>query len=189
MASSCWKEKKRVITRYDVTAHIYNLRYRKEQCRKYEAVLNSLEVAGRDLILDVGCGTGLFIQRIVKLGGIIVGVDCSRKMLEETKKEAGHLINVSLICGDADYLPLRESIFDKVFAFTLLQNMPNPRQTFLEVMRVAKIDSYIVLTAQKKFFTKRSFAKLLEDVGLPIFKFFDDEELKDYIVLCRRQRE
>lgn len=187
-SSSHWKEKKREIRRYDVTAHIYNLRYHKEQGKKYEAVLNLLEVTNGNLVLDLGCGTGLFIQRIAKLGCTIVGVDHSKKMLEETKRECSYLINVSLICGDADFLPLRENMFDKVFAFTLLQNMPEPRKTILEMIRVARIDSDLVLTAQKKIFTKERFMQLLGEIDLSVVKFFDDEGLKDYIAICRRHK-
>lgn len=184
--SNRWREKKKIIKRYDMTAHIYELRYREEQNMKYDAVLNSSEITMGDCILDVGCGTGLFIQKIAEKNGIIVGIDSSKKMLEEAKRACNRLKNASFICGDADFLPLRGRIFDNVFAFTLLQNMPQPKQTILEIARVAKNDSEIILTYQKKRFKEKHCDQSLENAGLHVSKFFDDGQLKDYVVIYRR---
>ena len=183
-----WKEKRRYIKQYDASAYIYNLRYREEQSKKYEMALKSLSMLYSDRILDVGCGTGLFILKISKFGKTIVGIDCSKKMLNEAKKKCSHLLNVSLICSDADFLPLRENSFNLVFAFTLLQNMPNPEKTLHEILRVANIDSTVILTAQKKAFTKFRFMQLLGKIDLYLIHFIATEELKDYLAICRRRR-
>ena len=167
---------------------MYNLRYYKEQQKKYDAVLNSLNIFDACLVLDVGCGTGLFIRRIADYSGTIIGVDASRKMLDEVVKTRNPLTDVSLICGDADFLPVRDNVFNRVFAFTLLQNMPHPEQTIREILRVAAIDSIVVLTAQKKSFTKERFMSMLENLDLCISSFLDDSELKDCIVICGKPR-
>lgn len=181
-----WKEKEKIVKRYNVTAQLYNLRYRDEQESKYDAVLNSVKISVGEYILDIGCGTGLLIQRIGEKNGIIIGIDFSKRMLEEAKKTCGGLENVSLICGDADFLPLQEETIDKIFVITLLQNMPQPKQTILEATRVAKDDSEIVLTWQKKLFKEKNLTELIENYGLDVSKSFDDERLRDYVLICRK---
>ena len=69
---------------------------------------------------------------------LVVGVDISRKLLIHAKEQACPFQNIFLIQADADYLPFAESSFDTVFAFTLLQNVPNPMETLKEFKRVTK---------------------------------------------------
>ena len=173
---------------YNATAHSYNQQYREEQSRKYKTALNSLKIKimRNDSILDVGCGTGLFIKETAEIAGFVVGLDLSRRMVELANRECRDLKNVFLICGDADHLSLREKIIDKVFSFTLLQNMPDPQQTIREILRVAKADSEMILSADKKSFTDEGLRKLLREVNIVITSFIDDEELNDYLAICTK---
>jgi len=180
--------KRRYIDRYDKTASIYNLRYYQEQQRKYETILNFIDKVNTNSALDLGCGTGLFIRQIINHSNTIIGVDVSKKMLDEAKKIPDSLTNVYLIRSDADFLPLKDNLFDIVFAFTILQNMPAPEQTIREIIRVAKTCSTIVLTAQKRVFEKERFKNMLENEDLHVSKIFDDNEVKDYVAVCEKQR-
>jgi len=181
---SCWKIKKRSVQHYNLTADTYNRRYREEQKRKYRAALEALDAPKGDYILDLGCGTGLFIEEAVELEGYIIGVDCSKNMIKKAKHEHGDR-RVSLLCADADHLPFVEGAFDKVFSFTLLQNMPSPERTVVEICRVARRGSEVVLSATKKGFTGSSFLRLLNEERLTVVELIDGEESKDYIAICR----
>lgn len=55
--------KGRVQGAYDeLGGELYDLRYTGEQEEKYTWVLSKLRVREQDIIVDVGCGTGLFLQ-------------------------------------------------------------------------------------------------------------------------------
>ncbi|MDQ1280088.1 MAG: hypothetical protein QG670_1350 [Thermoproteota archaeon] len=179
-----WKEKEKIAKRYNISAQLYNLRYRDEQESKYDAILDIVKINLGEYILDIGCGTGLLIQRIGKNNGITIGIDFSKKMLEEAKKTCRGLENISLICGDADFLPLRDGTINKIFAITLLQNMPQPKQTILEITRIAKDVSEIVLTWQKRIFEEKDLTKWLDNCELNVSKSFNDGQLKDYVHVC-----
>ena len=56
-----WKDKRKVMQRYDLTAEMYEERYAQEQEAKYGAALENVDVAGCT-VLDVGCGSGLFFR-------------------------------------------------------------------------------------------------------------------------------
>ena len=36
-------------------------------------------------LLDIGCGTGLFVERYIEAGGSAIGLDISRKMIERAR--------------------------------------------------------------------------------------------------------
>jgi ubiquinone/menaquinone biosynthesis C-methylase UbiE len=107
-------------------------------------------------------------------------------MLERAGSRCGGRENVCLVCGDADRLPFRERSFDKVFAFTLIQNMPDPGQTVHEIVRVAKSGSRVVITALKKCFTLEKFVWLLEKSGLTVVDVMSGEDLRDHVAICTR---
>ena len=146
-----WNDKRDIMQRYDVTAEMYEELYSEEQKRKYGKALENVDVAG-GVVLDVGCGSGLFFKQIASQADMVVGVDVSRKLLLKAKKQAGTFGNVFVLQADADHLPFTEGFFEVVFAFTVLQNMPNPPETLGEFKRVAKLGGRVVVTGLKKAF-------------------------------------
>jgi ubiquinone/menaquinone biosynthesis C-methylase UbiE len=155
--------------RYDITAAMYNARYAEEQEAKYKAALASVNVAGA--VMDVGCGTGLLFSHV------------SAKLLLQAKKRAKAYGNVHVVRADADHLPVKADGFTTVFAFTVLQNMPKPAETLLELKRAAKRDGAIVVSGLKKTFALEAFEHLLQQAGLRVVSLKDDAVLKCYVAV------
>ncbi len=177
-----WRDKRKAMQAYDITAEMYDERYGEEQGRKYQKALEIIDVVG-EVILDVGCGSGLFFSQAADQAKIVVGVDVSRKLLLKAKAQARDFGNVFLVHADADHLPFQDDLFGAVFAFTMLQNMPKPTETLSELRRVAKIDAKIVVTGLKKFFPIEKFMDFLENSGMQIVTFVDDEPINCYITV------
>ena len=66
---------------------MYDERYAEEQKAKYKKALEVVNVADR-VVLDVGCGSGLFFSQVAAQADIVVGVDVSRKLLFKAKEQA-----------------------------------------------------------------------------------------------------
>jgi ubiquinone/menaquinone biosynthesis C-methylase UbiE len=179
-----WYKKREIMHRYDVTACMYDMRYAEEQKAKIEAALRNLTIGKRDFVLDAGCGTGLLFG-YVDCRAVVVGVDISRKTLFQAKENAKDFWNVHLVLADADNMPLKESVFSHVFAFTLIQNMPDPVRTLNEVNRIAKPEGAIVVTGLKSIFSREGFEELLRNAGLKIAAL-EDEDLKCYVAVCTK---
>jgi len=175
-----WDAKRETMESYDVKADSYEIQYGGEQSEKYWVALNAVRLEGDDVVLDDGCGTGLFIRRVAHHSSCIVGMDFSERMLRIAKKMCGELKNVFLIRCDADFLPLKEESFDKVFSFTLIQDAPNPDFTLLEMARVSKSSSKIVVTALKKVYTLAKLTDQLMSSGLRVVEAPEAEGLKDH---------
>jgi ubiquinone/menaquinone biosynthesis C-methylase UbiE len=176
-----WKEKRKVMQRYDVTAEMYDERYAEEQSAKYVAALENVKIAD-STVLDVGCGSGLFFTHASK-AKILVGVDVSHKLLLKAKEQTHALENISVLQADADHLPFCPGVFDAVFAFTVLQNMPDPSETLCEIKRVAKKGGRVVVTGLKKVFSLKTFTEALDEGGLQMISFVDNEYVKCYVAV------
>ncbi len=177
---AAWKEKRRVMQAYNVTAEMYDERYCGEQKRKYQKALESVEIKGA-AVLDVGCGSGLFFQEIASKARIVVGIDLSKKLLLKAKQHERE--NFFVLQADADYLPLVNGFFDAVFSFTVLQNMPKPSETLAEVKRVTKPEGKVVLTGLKKAFGLQKFVDLIENSGFNLASFVDEDAINCYIAV------
>jgi ubiquinone/menaquinone biosynthesis C-methylase UbiE len=83
--------------------------------------------------LDVACGTGFLTRH---LRGTVVGLDQSRRMLDEATRQAP---NASFVQGDALALPFPNTSFSRIFTGHFYGHLREPERTaFLgEAKRVA----------------------------------------------------
>ena len=179
-----WKQKRSNKQHYDLQATIYDLQYVGEQDNKIVTMLESMDFGSRDLVLDLGCGTGFLFKHITEKTGFIVGVDVSKKVIVQAKNRTKNMLNVELVCADADNTPFVDNLFDKVFAVTVLQNMPEPTKTILEMKRASKAKAVFAVTGLKKKFSEENFVELLKNTKLKVVAFNDDEQLKGYVAVC-----
>jgi ubiquinone/menaquinone biosynthesis C-methylase UbiE len=180
-----WDKKRGTMRHYDYQAKVYNAQYLEEQKAKIEAALKDAVLGSNDFVLDMGCGTGFLFHRLIKTTKLIVGLDISQKLLLEAKRRTKNLSNVLLVRADADNTPFQDHLFDKIFAITLLQNMPDPTITILELKRISKPEAVFVLTGLKKKFSRESFVDLLEQAQLEVSVLKTNEHLKDYVAVCK----
>jgi ubiquinone/menaquinone biosynthesis C-methylase UbiE len=181
-----WKEKRRTMRHYDRQAKIYDPQYLEEQNAKIVDALNSIDLGSDGLVLDLGCGPGFLFHHIDKTAKLLVGLDTSQKALHVAKKRTKRLFNTVLIRADADNTPFLDQTFNRVFAVTLLQNMPDPTKTISEMKRISKPEGVFVLTGLKKKFTQDGFVYLLNRAQLKVSTFKTGEHLKGYVAVSRK---
>ena len=179
-----WDQKRRVMQRYNATAQSYDEQYHEEQEAKYRKALEYLTITDGSVILDVGCGTGLLFSHITPKAQTVVGIEISHGLLVRAKEKAERSRNVHLVQADADHIPFKNDVFSVVFAFTVLQNLPKPKVTLGELKRVTNSDGNLVITGLKKAFSLDDFVDTLEDAGLRVVSFVDDEVLKCYVAVA-----
>jgi ubiquinone/menaquinone biosynthesis C-methylase UbiE len=179
-----WDHKRKIMRRYNLTARLYDMRYNDEQEAKYKASLETVRLASGNLVLDVGCGTGAFFKHAAFGVKEVVGVDISRELLFSAKVEAKGLGNVHLVLADVDNLPFRGAVFDLVFMFTVLQNVPKPVETLKEVRQVLARGGSIVVTGLKGAFSLDVFKGFLHGAHLRVVSMRVDDGLKCYVAFC-----
>lgn len=182
-----WNQKRKTIRSYDCIAETYNDRYADEQEAKYRAALENVKPSGN--ILDVGCGTGIFFKHVANRAKILIGIDSSKKLLFEAMKNTPKKHNIHLVQADADHLPFNEGLFNAIFAFTVLQNMPKPVETLNELNRVAKTGAKVIFTGLKKVFSVTSLHRILNKTGLHLISIIADDSLKCHVLITLKSTE
>lgn len=115
--------------------------------RKYELALLLELLAPRegDLILDAGCGTGVFTSDVIDRGADVIGMDISAPMVAKGARQMRGM-NFSGVCADMCALPFSDNSFDRVYSMTAIEFIPNAVLAMNELTRVAKIGACIVVT-------------------------------------------
>jgi ubiquinone/menaquinone biosynthesis C-methylase UbiE len=181
-----WGKKRSVMRRYNLTAQMYDERYCEEQEGKYRAALERLSIDPDSTVLDAGCGSGMFFSQVACKAKVVVGLDVSRDLLLLARERAKKFKNVVLVQADADHLPFKNGAFGYVFAFTVLQNMPNPVEMLRELQISASSDACFVVTGLKAAVSLEKFGMLLEKAGLRVISLCDDEALRCFVTIAVR---
>lgn len=97
---------------------------------------------GRPLrLLDLGCGTGMFLER-EGADRMTVGLDLSRRALSFTRRRGIE----RLACGDSQAIPLASGAFDVVTAFDLIEHVDSDASLVSEVHRVLRPGGILLAT-------------------------------------------
>lgn len=104
-----------------------------------EATFFTATLAGRKLVLDVGCGPGFPLVLVAPRVGVAVGLDISPGMLARAAVNATilGLGNVFLIRGVGEALPFPDRTFDGLAACGSLGSIADPSCVLSEMARVA----------------------------------------------------
>ena len=99
-------------------------------------VLSMVSPQSRERLLDVGCGSGLYLQSFRQEGAYVTGLDPSVTVLDRARKHLGP--GVDLFQGEADDLPFEDNEFDIVLLIMVLDYADNPETVLAEAFRVAR---------------------------------------------------
>lgn len=114
--------------------------------KKYEAqlILDLLKPRKGEVILDAGCGTGIFTLDILSSGSKVIGLDISLPMLIQAgKKLKGFPFR--MVLADMLHLPFPAGLFDKVVSITALEFIEDAKAAVRELFRVTKNRGTIVV--------------------------------------------
>ncbi len=87
-------------------------------------------------VLEVGCGTGIFLEWFSQLKHQVTGLDPSEAMLDVAANRLPG--RITLDRGYAEHLPYADNAFDTVALITSLEFVDDPLQALAEALRVAK---------------------------------------------------
>lgn len=95
--------------------------------------------------LEIGCGTGEFLERVSSLGEQLKvwGVDISELAINKVKKRgiSGFVLDVS-----RQKLPFPNDFFDMIYMGDVVEHLVDPDFMILEVKRTLRDGGYLILT-------------------------------------------
>jgi ubiquinone/menaquinone biosynthesis C-methylase UbiE len=169
---------------YDEFAKRYDDRRGGREPGGYHDLLDDLEVdlvsrfgTGKH-VLEVGCGTGLLLERFARFAEKAKGIDLSPGMLERARARG-----LDVEQGSATALPFEDETFDVACSFKVLAHIPDVDRALAEMARVVRPGGHIIAEFYNpislRAFAKRAFgprevgARLKEDA---VFTRFDTPE-------------
>ena len=111
-------------------------------------ILEHLRLFPGCLVLDMGCGTGIFSQFIRTHSGIpveIVCVDISEKMLEVAKGKLGTDGSISYVCGDATSIDFPDGSSDRIICYSCLPHIQEKAAAIENFRRMLKKGGLLVI--------------------------------------------
>jgi ubiquinone/menaquinone biosynthesis C-methylase UbiE len=128
----------------------------------YHDLIDDLELgflerfaAGKQ-VLEVGCGTGLLLERMAGFASAAVGVDLSPGMLEHATARG-----LEAVEGSATELPFDDASFDVVCSFKVLAHVRDIQDAMNEMVRVTRPGGVLVL----EFYNPHSLRALAKRLG------------------------
>ena len=96
-------------------------------------------------VLDLGCGTGRWLDRLLSRGASkVVGIDLSAAMLGVAQRSAR--IRDRLVLGDGLHLPFRSSVFDFVLSSFALNHIADLKAIAQALARAMRLDGRLLIS-------------------------------------------
>jgi ubiquinone/menaquinone biosynthesis C-methylase UbiE len=138
--------------------------YERERHLPYHRMLDDLEVEivqryaeGKE-VLDVGCGTGLILDRVARFARSARGIDLSGGMLARAAERGLHVAQAS-----ATELPVAIASVDVAYSFKVLAHVPDVALAMREMARVVRPGGFVIA----EFYNARSLRRLVKALKPP----------------------
>ena len=152
-----------------------------EGCKEGYAKMAELLPINTRFLLDLGCGTGLELDHILKRSPLIsvTGIDLSETMMERLKTKHPDS-DLDLICGDYFSLPFGENRFDAAISFESLHHftaekkLPLYKRIFDALTEngvYIECDYMVETQAEEDFFMTEN-ARLRKEQNIPLDAFY-----------------
>jgi ubiquinone/menaquinone biosynthesis C-methylase UbiE len=138
--------------------------YERDRHQPYHRMLDDLETdvvarygTGKD-VLEVGCGTGLILDRARRFARHAAGVDLSGGMLAQAAARG-----LAVAQASATALPVADAAFDVAYSFKVLAHVPDIAGALAEMARVVRPGGWVIA----EFYNARSLRRLIKAVKKP----------------------
>ena len=107
--------------------------------RGFELTMEAVPVGPGDHVLDLGCGGGAFLARVLDRGARAAGLDHSADMVATTCEQNAQAVEQGRLIvhrGDVTKLPFADETFSHVFCLNAFFFFPEPEAVIAEISRV-----------------------------------------------------
>lgn len=112
--------------------------------RRARFLINAGEITEGKKVLEIGCGTGVFTEKMGRTGAEIIAIDISPELIERAR-EKDVSSNVQFEVMNVEKMDFPDNNFDSVVGSSILHHL-NIEKAFLEIGRVLKKGGRVAFT-------------------------------------------
>ena len=142
------KDERQVAEWYDALSNSYDELYGKEQSQKHETIIEFLGSRRFRVLVDVGCGTGDFLEKARDSSDSAIGIDLSRKMLQIARRRKTR--NTDYVLASSASLPLIDNSADCTVSISTAKAESNLPMMVGELERISHQDSLLAVSIFQK---------------------------------------
>lgn len=107
--------------------------WRAGQDRRLQMILDVAGVRLQGLILENGCGVGMYVEHLSPMAGEVVGLEYDFERAREARERSGEITNAA-----GEKLPFSLDCFDLILSHEVLEHVQDDRQAVQEMVRVLR---------------------------------------------------
>jgi ubiquinone/menaquinone biosynthesis C-methylase UbiE/uncharacterized protein YbaR (Trm112 family) len=149
---------------YDPMERIYGLfLFKMDTVNGRRSMVKSLEMREGCRVIEVSIGTGvnfLAMREDFPRDARLYGLDISMRMLARCRRNARRWkLDIELINGMAEALPLKDESFDVVFHVGGINFFNDKKKAIEEMIRIAKRESRLLISDETEKYTKETYER------------------------------
>ena len=114
--------------------------WRAGQQRRLEMIAQAAGKRINGLILENGCGVGMYVEKLTNLGGRVIGLEYDFERTVEARINSDKIINAA-----GEFIPLPSSTFDLILSHEVIEHVQDDRAAIREMVRVLKPGGRVVI--------------------------------------------
>ena len=114
--------------------------WRAGQERRLKMILDSAGECIQGVVLENGCGVGMYVEKIEPHAGTVVGLEYDFERTLEAHKDSPHILNAA-----GEMLPFPKEVFDLVLSHEVLEHVQDDRAVVAEMVRTLKPGGRLVI--------------------------------------------
>jgi SAM-dependent methyltransferase len=107
--------------------------WRAGQRRRLEMIVRAAGERIGGVVLENGCGVGMYVQKLSAFGGRVIGLEYDLERATEARLNANEIINAA-----GELIPLPDSTFDLILSHEVIEHVQDDRAAIREMIRVLR---------------------------------------------------
>lgn len=107
--------------------------WRAGQQRRLDMIVHAAGERIKGMILENGCGVGMYVEHISPFGGTVIGLEYDFERAAEARTNSPHIFNAA-----GEFIPLPSGTFDLVLSHEVIEHVQDDRAAVREMVRVLR---------------------------------------------------
>ncbi len=143
----------------EIHTEIFNAFEQRSLVRRFLQAINNCDEWR--LALDIGCGTGNLVGKLLDVFQYVVALDISRGVLKKCKIKY-ETRKLECVLADGEHLPFCGNVFNFICMYSVLHHLPSPFLCLEEIYRTTKPRGIVYIDHEPNSGRRRKISYLID---------------------------